>query len=245
MLMRPSTLIATRWLWALFLLVAVVFDARAAEPTETSPQWASLSVAQRQALAPLQRDWNGIDNGRKQKWLEVAARFPTLPAEERTRIQTRMADWARLSPAERASARVQFQETRVLSTEQRQKSWQAYQALPDDERRQLAQRAKSALPASAEAKKTGSSTSDADVGKRAVSRASVARPAQQALVQAKPGATTTTIATRATPPAHHQPGMPKIAATPGFVDPATLLPTRGPQGAAVRAAASGDPAQQP
>jgi hypothetical protein len=51
---------------------------------------------------------------------------------------------------------------------------------------------------------------------------------------------------RAAPPAHHQTGMPKIAATPGFVDPATLLPKRGPQGAAVRsAAASSEPAAQP
>jgi hypothetical protein len=32
--------------------------------------------------------------------------------------------------------------------------------------------------------------------------------------------------------------MPKIAATPGFVDPATLLPKRGPQGAAAQRAAS-------
>jgi len=38
----------------------------------------------------------------------------------------------------------------------------------------------------------------------------------------------------ATPPAHHQPGMPKIAATEGFVDRSTLLPQRGPQGAAMR-----------
>ena len=66
------------------------------------------------------------------------------------------------------------------------------------------------------------------------------------VVQAKPGATTTSMATRVAPPAHNQAGLPKIAATPGFVDPATLLPRRGPQGAAVRSAgAATDPATQP
>ena len=66
------------------------------------------------------------------------------------------------------------------------------------------------------------------------------------VVQAKPGATTTTMSTRAAPPPHHQAGLPKIAATPGFVDPATLLPQRGPQGAAVRPAPAPDtPVHQP
>jgi hypothetical protein len=41
--------------------------------------------------------------------------------------------------------------------------------------------------------------------------------------------------------------MPKIAATPEFVNKATLLPQRGPQGAAMRSAAtpaSGNPPRQ-
>ena len=41
-------------------------------------------------------------------------------------------------------------------------------------------------------------------------------------------ATTTTVTTPAAPPLHHQPGLPKIAATPGFVDPAKPPPPRGP-----------------
>ena len=65
-----------------------------------------------------------------------------------------------------------------------------------------------------------------------------ARSVAPSVVPARPGATTTTVTTPAAPPLHHQPGLPKIAATPGFVDPATLLPQRGPQGAAVRAPAS-------
>ena len=58
------------------------------------------------------------------------------------------------------------------------------------------------------------------------------------VVQGQPGATTTLMSKRPNPPSHQQPGLPKIAASPGFVDKATLLPQRGPQSAAVHSAAS-------
>jgi hypothetical protein len=53
-------------------------------------------------------------------------------------------------------------------------------------------------------------------------------------VQRGAGATTNLVSKPAAPPLHQQAGLPKVAATPGFVDPATLLPRRGAQGAAVR-----------
>ena len=87
----------------------------------------------------------------------------------------------------------------------------------------------------------------APVAKRNVVNARAPAPAKvvaPTVVQTKPGATTTSMARRAPPPLHHQAGLPKIAATPAFVNPDTLLPRRGPQGAAVRAA-SADPAEQP
>lgn len=223
---------------------------------EEGPTWARLSAAQRQALSPLQRDWASIDASRKQKWLEVAARFPAMPADERQRVQERMAAWAALTPAERTRARMQFQESRLISPEERQARWEAYQALPEDERVALAQRAKQAARAASTAASSIPSASArpaSGAGGTAVAKNNVvapvrvqpSRPVAPTVVQAKPGVTTTTMSTRASPPAHHQPGLPKIVASPGFVDPATLLPKRGPQGAAVRAAASNDPTQQP
>ena len=64
-------------------------------PTPTSPRedgvaWKSLTPAQREALAPLERDWPSIDAVRKQKWIALAARFKTLSPEERARISERM-----------------------------------------------------------------------------------------------------------------------------------------------------------
>ena len=57
---------------------------------EEGVRWQSLTPAQREALAPLEHDWPTIDAPRKQKWLALAARFKTIPPEERARIQTRM-----------------------------------------------------------------------------------------------------------------------------------------------------------
>lgn len=231
--------------WLAAVAMSVVLTATANTP-ERGPAWTALTPAQQQALAPLQRDWSSIPVEPKKKWLEVAGRLPSMSAEERARVQERMAEWSRMTPDERAQARVQFQEVRRLSPEERQARWQAYQQLPDDERSQLAGKAaaeREAARAAASARKptSGVATKSSVVD---AARAPVTAGAAANVQQAKPGATTTTISTRPAPPAHHQAGMPKIVATPGFVDPATLLPQRGPQGAAVRAASS-DPTQQP
>jgi Protein of unknown function (DUF3106) len=220
------------------------------------PVWAELTAAQRQVLTPLQGTWANTDAQRKKKWLEVAERFPTMPASERTLVQQRMAAWAALSPAERTRARIQFQETRQIGPDERQARWQAYQALPDAERTRLAQvqtqaQAQAAKPAARSAAAASAAAvraSDAVGVKRNVVTANAApqvRSVSPTVVQAKPGATTTTLDQRAAQPLHHQPGLPKIVATPTFVDPTTMLPRRGPQAAAMRTAASKDAVSQP
>jgi len=217
----------------------------------SGPAWSALTAAQQQALAPLRPTWDANDAPRKLKWLEVADRFPGMPADERRRVQERMAAWAAMTPAERARARVQFQETRGLGAEERQARWHAYQALPEDERKRLARAAKKppSAPAASAAPKvaTGANASPGNAKRNMVSTSPSPAPRAVAptVVQAKPGASTTTVATRAKPPLHHQHGLPKIMATPNFVDPTTLLPKRGPQAAAMRTAASSDPTRQP
>jgi hypothetical protein len=209
--------------------------------------WATLNPAQRQALAPLERDWPGIDAQRRAKWLEVAARFPAMAPEERTRLQERMAEWARLTPAERNRARLQFQATRQLPKDERQARWEAYQALPPERREALAQQAKPA-PRSGAATSAAKATPAEGAKRNLVQPTAVpqARAAGPTVQRAGPGATTRPMTAKAPlPPVHTQAGLPKLAATPNFVDPATLLPKRGPQGAASRTAASSDPTEQP
>jgi hypothetical protein len=240
-------------------LTVLLFSAAGATEANRGPAWASLTAPQKVALAPLQHDWQSIDELRKQKWIEVAARFPTMPADERARVQARMTEWARMTPADRASARLQFQEARRLPADERQAKWQAYQALSPEERSTLAERARPAAKAASAPEAPRAVRSDLPTAKRNLVPASASPPASAGahagahagaivvaptVVQARPGATTTTMGVGANPPPHHQAGMPKIAATPGFVDAATLLPQRGPQGAAAQPVASSESAKQ-
>lgn len=209
--------------------------------------WKALSTQQKEALQPLQRDWATLAPDRQQKWMEVAARMPIMTDEERERVRERMAEWARMTPAQRGQARLQFQEVRQLPAEDRQARWEAYLALSAKERAALAGQARGAASkAESAAKPVDSSVSSA--------KKNMVSPAHQSpvshktvgatVVQARPGATTQLVSRATTPPAHHQPGMPKIAATATFVDPLTLLPKRGPQAAAMVVSAS-ESDQQP
>jgi hypothetical protein len=211
-----------------------------ATTSETGPRWQELTPGQRSALKPLQRDWAGIDAARKQKWVEIANRYPSMPPAEQQRISERMTEWAKLSPAERGQARLNFQNARQMAPEERQARWQAYQELSPEQRKKLAARA---TPGTAAAR-------NGDTGRRNAAQpprdgvqtksnivpnpnfAASPRPVAPTVVQAAPGATTSLISKRPTPPVHQQPGLPKIAASPGFVDKQTLLPQRGAQGAA-------------
>lgn len=233
---RPpvSALIA----WAALVAASLCWPAAAAEPppVDRPPTWASLGRAQQAALEPLHRDWATIDAEGKRKWIEVARHFPNLPAAERERIQTRMTEWARMTPTERGRARLQFQESRQMSPEDRQARWEAYKAMPPDERRALAQKAR--LPAKAAEPRASESVAKRNVVPAA--RQTSVKAVAPAVMQAKPGVSTTLMNSQPPPPTHQQPGLPKIVATPSFVDPQTLLPKRGPQGAAVQPVAPAD-----
>ena len=230
----------TSLLGLLLVLLALLGTGGPAAAEATA--WEALTPQQRQALAPLQRDWSSLDASRQSKWLEVAARFPRMSADEQRRLQERMTQWTRLTPAERERARLQFQETRQLPADEKRARWEAYQALTEEQREALAQRAEKPAKGGSRtdngARRTSAGNGTAKNNLVEARPAPPARSVAPSVVSARPGATTTTVTTPAAPPLHHQPGLPKIAATPGFVDPATLLPQRGPQGAAVRAPAS-------
>lgn len=229
-----------------------------AASTEQGPPWASLKPAQREALKPLEREWPGIDGLRKTKWLEIAERFPSLPPQDQQRMQTRMADWAKLTPIERSQVRLNYQEAKQTPAPDRQASWEAYQALSLEQRRELADRA---APAAASAIRTGQApaknTRPAGQDERIkgpqpksnsvpeTALTAQPKPVAPIIVRAQPGATTTLISKQPTPPAHQPTGLPKIAATAEFVDSKTLLPQTGPQSTAPRLEAASMPSSRP
>ncbi|MDP9046112.1 MAG: DUF3106 domain-containing protein [Pseudomonadota bacterium] len=204
---------------------------------EQGERWSDLKPAQREALKPLEREWAGIDASRKQKWIALSGNFKQLSPEQQGRVQARMAEWARLSPRERGEARLRFQEAKQLPLEDREARWKAYQALTPEQKEQLAARAaavRSSAPRSSAPQVKSNIVPNPELAMRP-------RPIGPIVVQAGPGATTTLLTRRPTPPSHQQSGMPKIAATPEFVNRATLLPQRGPQSAAAHPAAVPSP----
>ncbi len=246
--------------------VALAARMPAKAAVEQGVRWRDLKSAQQGPLKPLEQDWSRIDAAQKQKWLQVAEGFPKMSAAEQGRVQARMADWAKLTPQERGAARMNFQEATKVPAQDRQSRWDDYQALSSEQKRQLAARAARAAattpaaagdasrkPVAADARpdRAEKSSREPTQAKSNIvpnpALASPPRAVSPTIVQARPGATTTSISKRATPPSHQQAGLPKIAATPEFVDKTTLLPQRGPQGAAIHteAAADADRARRP
>ena len=208
---------------------------RAGVAVEPGSRWSELSADRRRVLAPLERDWNGLDRSRRDKWIAIADRYPGLPPAEQERISARMTEWARLSPKERGEVRLRYQESRQLPAPDRNARWEAYQQLPPEQRQQLAERAKATPPPRTPS--TPPASPEATAAKSNVvpdlSAARRPRSVSPALVQSGPGATTRPINRQPEPPPYQQSGLPKIAATPEFVNRSTLLPRRGPQAAAV------------
>jgi hypothetical protein len=217
-----------------------------------------LTPGQQAALQPLAPDWPSISTDHKIKWLELASQWPKLSPNERQRIQERMAQWTTLTPQQRGAARAQYKQAQELAPVDRQARWEAYQALSEDERKGLAARAAAASSAPITKRRQALRPRDDDADDDRISRAQsksnvVALPESgqrvravtPSMIQAPTGATTTLISKHADPPAHQQTGLPKISGAPGFVNPSTLLPQRGPQGAAVIAPAASVPLARP
>jgi hypothetical protein len=205
------------------------------------PVWNELTPKQRDILKPLEREWTSLDGTGREKWIEIAARFPKLPAAEQARIEERMGEWARMTPRQRGEARLRFQQAKTTTAEERQQKWEAYQALPPEEKQRLSKLNAPAVSDSARRvaeRKQRAALTDAD-GVQAKSNI-VSNPSYGArprsvgptLIQGSTGVSTHLLSRAPLSPAHQQTGMPKIAATDEFVDAQTLLPKRGPQGAA-------------
>ncbi len=115
----------------------------------TLPLWTELRANQQSALMPLQGEWQKMSDVQKRKWLEVSKNYSKLSPDEQTKLHTRMTDWVRLSPDQRAQARLNFSAAKTFSAEEKQKQWEAYQALSDSEKAKLQAKAKASVPNSA------------------------------------------------------------------------------------------------
>ena len=122
--------------------------APAARKPESSPTWKDLSPSQQTALTPLRKLWPEISEAQKRKWLALSVNYNERSAEEQEKMQARMKDWAKLTPQQRALARLNFAEVQQVTIDERKTKWEAYQSLSRDQREELS-KARPAAPNSA------------------------------------------------------------------------------------------------
>ena len=119
--------------------------------------WARLSDAEHVALAPFAGVWDTFSVERKRKWIRIASRYSKLTPEQQKGLHDRMTEWVRLTPDQRRVARENYQVTKELSRETRQKAWKAYQQLPEDQKERLAASERKRRPTVVSAPPTGKS----------------------------------------------------------------------------------------
>jgi hypothetical protein len=161
------SLLAVRWPHGLMImtmiLVTVALSAMGQPPVSTSPRtparasnpainkntakpaakpaWKDLSPVQKNSLEPLSGSWDGMSEARKRKWIAISQNYPSLAPAEQAKLHSRMREWASLSRQQREQARINFAKTAKLSPTEKQSTWQAYQALPPEEKQKLAAKA--------------------------------------------------------------------------------------------------------
>lgn len=98
-----------------------------------APTWAQLSPAARQTLAPLSGHFDQLSAQQRRKWISMAERAPGWSPEKLRMIQSRMVQWATMTPEQHAAARQQAMAARGA----RAQSWQKWKKLDEGARNEL------------------------------------------------------------------------------------------------------------
>ncbi len=120
--------------------------------------WMDLTESQQQALSPLSQLWPTMNEPHKRKWLAISQNFAQLSADEQNTLQSRMREWAALSPQQRTAARLNFAGAQQLPQEDKKAKWEAYQALSPEAKQKLAARQNQPVLGAAPAVKPVAST---------------------------------------------------------------------------------------
>ena len=124
-----------------------------ASSTPSNSTWQTLTDLQRKALSPLAPHWTQMSAAQKNKWLAISSNFDKLTAKEQSTLHARMAEWASLSPQQRAHARLSFNETKGLGADEKKSQWEAYQALSSEDKKKLADQQTTGIQGAATASK--------------------------------------------------------------------------------------------
>jgi len=191
------------------------------------PLWTDLDSSQQQVLAPFAAQWNALPLSEKRAWAELASRFPKMPAEEKSRVERRIVQWAALTPEQRRLARANYRLAQAAPKEDRLAEWENYQTLTPEQRSVLET---SGSTSNTAARHAGARTGLAKEASQPLPRRAPARPAPAAAPSTPEGVATSAGATgsSATVSGATVPGStessPGLAApnpaAPSLVDPA-------------------------
>ncbi len=137
LLLSSTVLFDNAWVYAQTSSATV---AKTAPSLPGRPLWMDLTESQQQALSPLSQLWPTMNEPHKRKWLAISQNFAQLSADEQNTLQSRMREWAALSPQQRTAARLNFAGAQQLPQEDKKAKWEAYQALSPEAKQKLAAR---------------------------------------------------------------------------------------------------------
>jgi hypothetical protein len=110
-------------------LQAVAVPAAQVPPVVTDLAWNRLSAVQQRTLEPLRASWSSMTAEQQNKWRLIADHIRAKPQQVQRRHAERIAEWASLSPQQRAHARLNFLElAQRYNPRQRKEQWQAYRS---------------------------------------------------------------------------------------------------------------------
>jgi len=95
--------------------------------------WTRLSAMQRDALSPLEQVWPTLNETVRRRWLVIAS-YASKSRETQDRMHTRMAQWSKLSSAQRAEARLRYLQAAKLDGKTKRERWQAYNKMQPGQR---------------------------------------------------------------------------------------------------------------
>jgi hypothetical protein len=75
----------------------------------------------------------------RKKWIQVVSIYPKMSEADQERLQSRMADWSKLSQKDRRLARENYLSSLKFPAEKKTEAWSAYQKLSDEQKKKLAQ----------------------------------------------------------------------------------------------------------
>ncbi|WP_296222994.1 DUF3106 domain-containing protein [Ralstonia sp. UBA689] len=192
------------------------------------PNWSELTTVQQRILAPLAPEWNGMNELARKKWLQIAQAYSKYTPAQQQRLQTRMADWVKLTPEQRHRARENFQTTKSVPLQKKSEAWQHYQQLPDEQKKALAAAAKAQKRPSAVTALPGSTRLAKDAAKAvhhgARTKPGTTKSAPNPLAPAKSTASAPAAAPMPTP----APAPAAAASTPASVQVTTPYPAVPP-----------------